>query len=233
MDYTKLFADIHAAILNSGETIATFSMENGIKKSNLDNWIIGSKPTRYSSVKEFFIIIDALEIPLLPYADVESVGGRIEYLRLDRRLNALELSAKVGCHPNTIADWERGRIMPNHKLNALAESLSTTPAYIMVGNKEIEPQKKYALSDLPQPTVQMTFEEAVPVEVVPEIDDTPVDDVEPEVVDVEPEVVEAESRPLVPIVISKIGDNKVKDLQQSWRLENVNRSKRVKICATK
>jgi hypothetical protein len=29
------------------------------------------------------------------------------------------------------------------------------------------------LVDLPQPTVQMTFEEAVPVEVVPEIDDTP------------------------------------------------------------
>ncbi len=34
----------------------------------------------------------------------------------------------------------------------------------------------------------MTFEEAVPVEVVPEIDDTPVDDVEPEVVEVEPVV---------------------------------------------
>jgi phage anti-repressor protein len=62
---------------------------------------------------------------------------------------------------------------------------------------------------LPQPTVQMTFEEAVPVEVVPEIDDTPVDDVEPEVVDVEPKVVEVESRPLVPITLAKIGDNKV------------------------
>ncbi len=28
-------------------------------------------------------------------------------------------------------------------------------------------------------------------------------------------------------------NSQVKDLQQSWRLENVNRSKRVKICATK
>ncbi len=62
---------------------------------------------------------------------------------------------------------------------------------------------------MPQPTVQMTFEEAVPVEVVPEIDDAPVDDVEPEVVEVEPKVVEAESRPLVPITLAKIGDNKV------------------------
>jgi hypothetical protein len=46
-----------------------------------------------------------------------------------------------------------------------------------------------SLVDLPQPAVQMSFEEAAPVEVVLEIDDAPiVDDVEPEVVVDEPVV---------------------------------------------
>jgi phage anti-repressor protein/DNA-binding XRE family transcriptional regulator len=163
MNYKLLFADIFDAILNRGETVATFAKENKINQKTLSDWFKGSKPRRTQSVKDFFTAINVLEIRLFPYANVATVAGRIEYLRLDRRLTTLELSSLVGCHPNTITDWERGRIMPNHKLNVLAKSLSTTPSYIMYGTEKTESPRNGLIDFPPQPTVQISIEEVEPV----------------------------------------------------------------------
>ena len=52
-------------------------------------------------------------------------------------------------------------------------ALSSIKVLDILLKKSITAANYSSLVDLPQPTVQMTFEEAVPVEVVPEIDDTP------------------------------------------------------------
>lgn len=62
-----------------------------------------------------------------------AIGDRVHELRIDRCFTMEELGAKVGVGKATIKKYESGVIknIPSDKIEALADALETTPAYLM------------------------------------------------------------------------------------------------------
>lgn len=63
------------------------------------------------------------------------IGERIKSLREELGQSQEELAHSVGMHPNTIARWERGELVPRGtSLAKLARSLNTTVSYVLEGD---------------------------------------------------------------------------------------------------
>ena len=71
-------------------------------------------------------------------------GDRIHFLRTQKKLTMEELGKKIGVGKGTIKKYENGVIenIPSDKIEALAEALDSTPAYIMWWEEEEEKPKK-------------------------------------------------------------------------------------------
>lgn len=67
-------------------------------------------------------------------------GDRIHFLRTQKKLTMEELGKKIGVGKGTIKKYENGVIenIPSDKIEALAEALDSTPAYIMGWEEEEE-----------------------------------------------------------------------------------------------
>ena len=93
-----------------------------------------------------------------------TVGERIILKREELGLSQRELAEKIGVNQATLSKWESDRMAPRSKnLQALADALKVTPAYITLGDttpkpvqvapgtfvpaKKIEPTRKYSLKD--------------------------------------------------------------------------------------
>ena len=62
------------------------------------------------------------------------IGERIKSLREELGQSQEELAHSVGMHPNTIARWERGELLPRGtSIAKLARSLNTTSSYLLEG----------------------------------------------------------------------------------------------------
>ena len=62
------------------------------------------------------------------------IGERIKALREELGQSQEELAHSVGMHPNTIARWERGELLPRGtSIAKLARSLNTTSSYLLEG----------------------------------------------------------------------------------------------------
>lgn len=62
------------------------------------------------------------------------IGERIKSLREELGQSQEELAHSIGMHPNTIARWERGELVPRGTSVAkLARSLNTTSSYLLEG----------------------------------------------------------------------------------------------------
>jgi len=68
--------------------------------------------------------------------DRESIADRIAKRREGLKLTQERLAALVGVPTLTISKWETGRQKPERFLEKLAESLQTTPAYILRGTAD-------------------------------------------------------------------------------------------------
>ena len=63
------------------------------------------------------------------------IGERIKALREELGQSQEELAHSVGMHPNTIARWERGELVPRGtSITKLARSLNTTVSYVWEGD---------------------------------------------------------------------------------------------------
>lgn len=93
-----------------------------------------------------------------------TTGERIKMKREELHLSQRQLAEKLGTNQATIHKWEAGISTPrSYNLQALADALGVTPAYITIGDttpkpvqigpgtyapaKKIEPAKKYSLKD--------------------------------------------------------------------------------------
>ena len=56
---------------------------------------------------------------------------RLRQLRRKHNFSQEELAGRVGVHANTVSSWENGVIPKTKKLQALAEILGTTSAYLL------------------------------------------------------------------------------------------------------
>ena len=77
-------------------------------------------------------------------------GDRIHQLRLAKGLTMEELGKKVGVSKPTIKRYEAGIIdnIPSDKIEAIANALETTPAYIMGWDEQADPASVEADEDI-------------------------------------------------------------------------------------
>lgn len=72
-------------------------------------------------------------------------GDRIHNLRMDRSMTLEELGSKIGVGKGTVKKYENGIIenIPSDKIEALAQSLETTPEYLMGWSDDPEQPKQF------------------------------------------------------------------------------------------
>ena len=70
------------------------------------------------------------------------LSRKIKELRLAKKMTLEEVATIVGVGKSTVRKWETGMIanMKRDKIALLAKALSTTPAYLMGWNEEVEPR---------------------------------------------------------------------------------------------
>lgn len=93
------------------------------------------------------------------------IGERIKFLREELGLSQEELAGSVGMHPNTVARWERGELVPRGtSIAKIARSLNTTSSYLLDGdetlfNMEQEGMNEKEKSLTPRMRKEHSFEE--------------------------------------------------------------------------
>lgn len=63
----------------------------------------------------------------------ETIGSRIQRLRLANDLSVSALARKVGVSPSTLRDWEYGRSIKGEPYLALAANLGVSVHYLLSG----------------------------------------------------------------------------------------------------
>ena len=78
------------------------------------------------------------------------IGERIRALREKIGISQEELAHSVGMHPNTVARWERGELIPRGtSLSKLAKGLNTTSTYLLSETDDPLPQNAHSHSEPP------------------------------------------------------------------------------------
>lgn len=166
MDYKKLYAAMLAEIKKRNLNIRQLSRNCGDGSSEaINNWIKkNSAPVNSANV--FKTVMSVLGIDIFAYADLHSIGGRIEAFRLFNGANRKELAIKIGVSSSTITEWEgnRGNPRKSHidKLAVILDISAGNLLYGFSGEKHDEALRS-GLVFLQQPTVQIAMEEAQPV----------------------------------------------------------------------
>lgn len=64
----------------------------------------------------------------------DGFGDRLQALRVERGLSASELARRVDVTPTAVWNWEKNGVLPRRGMLAgIAETLSTTPDYLLSG----------------------------------------------------------------------------------------------------
>ena len=140
MDYKKLGAAIGAA-LKKFELSAIVGEFCGVTKNTVNGWIYAGARPDDKNQSAYFRLIKALKIDVSEFADVETVGGRITFLRFKNELNISDLQKACGKKSGTqFCQYELGtRIVSAKIAGYLAVALNTTADYILFGDKKVEP----------------------------------------------------------------------------------------------
>lgn len=78
------------------------------------------------------------------------IGERIRTLREKSGMSQEELAGAVGMHPNTVARWERGELIPRGtSLSKLARGLNTTSTYLLSETDDPAPQFAHSQNEPP------------------------------------------------------------------------------------
>lgn len=78
------------------------------------------------------------------------IGERIRTLREKIGMSQEELAHSVGMHPNTVARWERGELIPRGtSLSKLARGLNTTSTYLLSETDDPLPQNAHSQPEPP------------------------------------------------------------------------------------
>jgi transcriptional regulator with XRE-family HTH domain len=73
----------------------------------------------------------------VPNASEQTVSERIQEIREMRGLTASELARRVGVTPTAVWNWEKNSVTPRRPvLEAIANVLGVTPAFLLTGNNE-------------------------------------------------------------------------------------------------
>jgi DNA-binding transcriptional regulator YiaG len=162
MDFETLIKEIEKRMVERGLTISSLATLAGVEQKNIYNWLVRkTKPASDRVVSDFSLVLNYLGIDIMDFVDTKTLGGRIKCLRLKNGLSMYQLSLLIPCHVSIIGDWEANKAHPRY-VDKIAKALRCTADYILTGEPE---QVRNGLVDLPQPTVQIDMEEAVPVEV--------------------------------------------------------------------
>jgi transcriptional regulator with XRE-family HTH domain len=63
--------------------------------------------------------------------DLNTIGGRLKWIRLERRLTQEALGTKVHAHQSTVAHWEANRAVPDRRTQLmLAEVLDVQRTFL-------------------------------------------------------------------------------------------------------
>lgn len=90
---------------------------------------------------------------------MQTIAQRLKYLRKSKNLTLEEVGKHIGVGKSTIQKYENGIIgnIPSDKIEALAEILETTPAYIMGWTDSAESNEDSTESELNQTIVNLLF----------------------------------------------------------------------------
>jgi phage anti-repressor protein/transcriptional regulator with XRE-family HTH domain len=200
MNYQKLALAISAEIKRR-KMIMVFTVKNaGLGESTLQAWCRGkSKPTQDESVEGLLRLIKCLKVDIKQFSDLETFHGRLTYSRLSNQLTVSKLAEKSSLSTASISNFENNGHKPNSvSIFKLAQALNVKADWLL--NGESKPVRN-GLVDLP-PIVEAEIVESETDKRFREAFGTH------EELRVWHEENEGK-KPLVPIVISKIGDNEV------------------------
>ncbi|MGB4497706.1 MAG: helix-turn-helix domain-containing protein [Methylococcaceae bacterium] len=164
MDWKALFKEIEKRMREKNMTYLKLA-----KKLKIDPDITYAWFTRYceprneKTIKSLVLALRFLDVDIKEFSDTKTIGGRIKCLRLKKGLTVYSMTLKLSVSSTTYNYWEAGttKQIKDCHITVIANALDSTPDYIVNGDKK---EPKNGLVDLSQPKVQMTFEEAMPVE---------------------------------------------------------------------
>lgn len=138
MDYKALFAAVKSEIEKRGLMATPFSRLCGDECGQvIYSWTVaGSIPTKPRLIKVFFEVIKRLEIDLSQFADMETVGGRVEFLRLSHKMTPTELADAIGCSRSTIGNIESNKSPIKNSITALVKVFAGSYDFILNGTKK-------------------------------------------------------------------------------------------------
>jgi phage anti-repressor protein/transcriptional regulator with XRE-family HTH domain len=193
MNYQKLALAISAEI-KKRNMIMAFTVKNaGLGESTLQAWCRGkNKPTQDESVEGLLRLIKCLKVDIKQFSDLETFHGRLTYSRLSNQLTVSKLAEKSSLSTTSISNFENNGHKPNSvSIFKLAQALNVKTDWLF--NGEPKPVRN-GLKDLP-PIVEAEIVESETDKRFREAFGTHQEN--------------EGKKTLVPIVISKIGDNEV------------------------
>jgi phage anti-repressor protein len=148
MKYQELFAAVLVEMEKEKMKKALLGRLTGISGEAISSWARGkSTPSHPRQVAAMFKMIDMFNIDVERFAIKETVGGRLEFLRIKNKLQIVELASLVPCHRSSICNLELGNKIPSRLLNNFAEVLKTTPEFISYGEPKM-------MSVIPTPEIR-------------------------------------------------------------------------------
>ena len=184
MDYKALHEKMQSVMKEKGLTARTLGKQCGDDTGDIiKGWLRnGSKPN--SSAKVLVDALYVLDMNLADYADFGTIGGRIEFCRLGSGMTKSDLGEKVGVTNSIISYWELRKGEPKLvHLNKMADIFNEMPRDFILNGMPNDIRN--GLVDLPQPTVQMSFEEVSPVEDEPVVEPVEAESIVEEAEDLE------------------------------------------------
>jgi transcriptional regulator with XRE-family HTH domain len=133
MNYTALFAAIKAEAKRRRISISRLDNDFGYGNHVVEGWVMrGKKPAKNNSLMILKRVTKCLKIDIKEFADLETIGGRIEYLRIKKGFTS---NSVPGVSPSTISINERNVSIPSSEtIMKLALELDSTPDWILNGD---------------------------------------------------------------------------------------------------